>query len=82
MTSNPSDISNKFRQLIFTLQAPPGLWREPRQDQRMTEDESLPAVGAYWIDEADYPAALKLFRLGAAVSPKKRVAAGAKLIAA
>jgi hypothetical protein len=25
------------------------------------EDKPLPAVGAYWIDEADYPAMLKLF---------------------
>ncbi|HEY4980760.1 MAG TPA: hypothetical protein VII24_02210 [Pseudolabrys sp.] len=25
------------------------------------EDKPLPAVGAYWIDEADYPAALKIF---------------------
>jgi hypothetical protein len=24
-------------------------------------DKPLPAVGAYWIDEADYPAVLKLF---------------------
>jgi hypothetical protein len=25
------------------------------------EDKPLPAVGAYWIDEADYPAVLRLF---------------------
>ena len=24
-------------------------------------DKPLPTVGAYWIDEADYPAALKIF---------------------
>jgi hypothetical protein len=24
-------------------------------------DKPLPAVGAYWIDEADYPALLKIF---------------------
>ncbi len=26
-----------------------------------SEEKPLPAVGVYWIDEADYPAALKLF---------------------
>ena len=26
-----------------------------------SDDKPLPAVGAYWIDEADYPAVLKLF---------------------
>ena len=26
-----------------------------------SDDKSLPAVGAYWIDEADYPSALKIF---------------------
>ena len=26
-----------------------------------SDDKSLPAVGAYWIDEVDYPAALKIF---------------------
>lgn len=25
------------------------------------EEKPLPAVGAYWIDEADYPTALKIF---------------------
>ena len=25
------------------------------------DDKPLPAVGAYWIDEADYPAVLKIF---------------------
>ena len=25
------------------------------------DDKPLPAVGAYWIEEADYPALLKLF---------------------
>jgi hypothetical protein len=25
------------------------------------DDKPLPVVGAYWIDEADYPAVLKLF---------------------
>ena len=26
-----------------------------------TSDKPLPAVGVYWIDEPDYPAALRLF---------------------
>ncbi len=26
-----------------------------------SDDKPLPAVGAYWIEEADYPAALKIF---------------------
>jgi hypothetical protein len=26
-----------------------------------SEEKPLPAVGAYWIDEADYPAALRIF---------------------
>ena len=26
-----------------------------------SDDKPLPAVGAYWIDEADYPTLLKLF---------------------
>lgn len=26
-----------------------------------SEEKPLPAVGVYWIDEADYPAALKIF---------------------
>ena len=30
-------------------------------------DKPLPAVGAYWIDEADYPAALRMFDDGNAL---------------
>jgi hypothetical protein len=26
-----------------------------------SDDKPLPAVGAYWIEEADYPAVLKIF---------------------
>jgi hypothetical protein len=26
-----------------------------------SDDKPLPAVGAYWVDEVDYPAALKVF---------------------
>jgi hypothetical protein len=26
-----------------------------------SDDKPVPAVGAYWIDEADYPAVLKVF---------------------
>ena len=26
-----------------------------------SDDKPLPAIGAYWIDEADYPAALRIF---------------------
>jgi hypothetical protein len=33
------------------------------------DDKPLPAVGVYWIDEADYPAALKIFDDGAAMPP-------------
>jgi hypothetical protein len=29
-----------------------------------SEEKPLPAVGAYWIEEADYPAALKIFEDG------------------
>jgi hypothetical protein len=32
-----------------------------------SEEKPLPAVGAYWIDEADYPAALRLFDDGNAL---------------
>lgn len=28
------------------------------------DDKPLPAVGVFWIDEADYPAALKVFEDG------------------
>jgi hypothetical protein len=31
------------------------------------DEKPLPAVGAYWIEEADYPAALKLFDDGNAL---------------
>ena len=30
-----------------------------------SDDKPLPAVGAYWIEEADYPAALAVFEDGA-----------------
>jgi len=30
-----------------------------------SDDKPLPAVGAYWIEEADYPAALAMFEDGA-----------------
>ena len=29
-----------------------------------SEEKPLPAVGAYWVDEADYPAALQVFEDG------------------
>ena len=32
-------------------------------------DTPLPAVGAYWIEEADYPAARALFEDGASLPP-------------
>ena len=34
-----------------------------------SEDKPLPAVGVYWIEEADYPAALKVFEDGATLPP-------------
>ena len=33
------------------------------------DDQPLPAVGVYWIEEADYPAARALFEDGAALPP-------------
>jgi len=30
-----------------------------------SDEKPLPAVGAYWIEEADYPALLKIFEDGA-----------------
>ena len=33
------------------------------------DDKPLPAVGAYWIEEADYPALLKLFDDGNTLPP-------------
>jgi hypothetical protein len=33
------------------------------------EDGRLPAVGVYWIDEADYPAVLKIFDDGHKMPP-------------
>ena len=35
--------------------------RQSRNSMPNSDDKSLPAVGAYWIDEVDYPAALKIF---------------------
>jgi hypothetical protein len=34
-----------------------------------SDDKPLPAVGAYWIEEADYPAALAMFEDGATMPP-------------
>ena len=34
-----------------------------------TPDTPLPAVGVFWIDEADYPAALRTFEDGATLPP-------------
>jgi hypothetical protein len=33
------------------------------------DDKPLPAVGAYWIDEADYPAMRSIFEDGATLPP-------------
>jgi hypothetical protein len=34
-----------------------------------SDEKPLPAVGAYWIEEADYPAARALFEDGATLPP-------------
>jgi len=34
-----------------------------------SDDKPLPALGAFWIDEADYPAALKIFDDGNTLPP-------------
>lgn len=34
-----------------------------------SDDKPLPAVGVFWIEEADYPAALKMFEDGATLPP-------------
>jgi len=34
-----------------------------------SEDKPLPAVGVFWIEEADYPAALKVFEDGVTLPP-------------
>ena len=34
-------------------------------------DQPLPAVGVYWIEEADYPAALAMFEDGATLPPTR-----------
>ena len=34
-----------------------------------SEEKPLPAVGVYWIDEADYLSALKIFDDGASMPP-------------
>ena len=34
-----------------------------------SDEKSLPAVGVYWIEEADYPAARAMFEDGATLPP-------------